>query len=153
MANEITLNEKTVMDVFTSVPPEVLKEMVSALFGFKQKLDTICGNKYITKNELAFRSKAELTDNELKAAWFLIWLTRRYFCVPLPYKPLTITYVETSAISRELHRCDQDLSKLLSTNEKNSKTPRNIFSRHLPTKPSSPANLKERQSQKSSQRT
>ena len=118
MANETTLHEKPVLDVFASVPPDVLKEMVSALFGFKQQFDTICGNKYITKNELAFRSKAEIPDSNLKTAWFLIRLIRAYSSIPLPYKPLDITYVETSAISRELHISDQDLAKLLSTTEK-----------------------------------
>ncbi len=124
MADKITLtdkiifDEKAAMEALASVPPEVFKQMGPALFEFKQQLETSCGNKYITKKELAFRNKAELSDNQLKVAWILIKFTRAYSCALLPYKSLNITYVETSAISRELHLCDQDLTKLLSTTEK-----------------------------------
>ncbi|MDD4133455.1 MAG: Fic family protein, partial [Methanocorpusculum sp.] len=118
MADKIPLNEEQIIEAFASVPPELLKEMGPALFGFKQQLETICGNTYITKKQLAFRSKAELSDNQLNLAWFLIKFTRAYSCALLPYKPLSITYVQTSSISRELHMCDQDLTKLLSTTDK-----------------------------------
>lgn len=118
MANEITLNEKTVMDALMSIPPEALKQMAPALFGFKQQLNTICGNKYITKSDLQFRNKGEKSEDELSLAWFLIKLTRAYSCNLLPYKLLDLTYVQTSTISRELHMCDQDLTKLLSMTEK-----------------------------------
>jgi len=128
LTNNLVLNEKQLMEALTSIPPEIFKEMGPALFGFKQQLDTICGHKYLTKKELAFRSKAELTENELNFAWLLIKFSRAYSCSLLPYKPLNITYVETSAISRELHMCDQDLTKLLSTTDKKLKETREYMS-------------------------
>lgn len=118
LTDKIPLNEDQLMEVFSSIPPEIFKQMGPVLSTLKQQLGTICGNKYITKKDLEFRSKAELSENELNLIWFLIKFTRAYSCDLLPYKPLNITYVETSAISRELHMCDQDLTKLLSTTEK-----------------------------------
>jgi len=118
LIDNLVINEDQLMETLASIPPEIFKEMGPALFGFKRQLDTICGHKYITKKEMVFRSKAELTENQLNFAWLLIKITRAYSCTLLPYKPLTITYVETSAISRELHMCDKDLALLLSTTEK-----------------------------------
>ncbi|MCK9343677.1 MAG: Fic family protein [Massilibacteroides sp.] len=118
LTDNLVLNENQLMEALASIPPEIFKEMGPTLFGFKQHLETICGNKYITKKELTFRNKAKLTENQLNLGWFLIKFTRAYSCSLLPYKPLSITYVETSAISRELHMCDKDLTKLLSTTDK-----------------------------------
>ncbi len=118
MTDNLVLNENQLMEALASIPPEIFKEMGPALFGFKQQLETICGHKYITKKEFTFRSKAKLTENQLNFAWLLIKITRVYSCSLLPYKPLNITYVETSAISRELHMCDKDITKLLSTTDK-----------------------------------
>jgi Fic family protein len=124
LTDNIQLNEEQIMEALASIPPEIFKQMGPVLFGFKQQLETICGHKYITKKELTFRSKAELSENQLNFAWLLIKITRAYSCALLPYKPLTITYVETSAISKELHMCDKDLTKLRSTTNKKLKETR-----------------------------
>jgi Fic family protein len=118
LTDKIIFDDNTAIEALASITPEVFKQMGPTLSTLKQELGTICGNKYITKKELAFRSKAELSDNQLNLIWFLIKFTRAYSCDLLPYKPLNITFVETSAISKELHMCDQDLTKLLSTTEK-----------------------------------
>ncbi len=128
LTDNLVLNEDQLMETLASIPPEIFKQMGPALFEFKKQIETICGNKYITKKELTFRSKAELIENQLNFAWLLIKITRAYSCVLLPYKPLNITYVETSAISKELHMCDQDLTKLLSTTEKKLKETREYMS-------------------------
>ncbi len=128
MTDNLALNENQLMEALASIPPEIFEQMGPALFGFKQQIDTICGHKYITKKEFTFRNKTKLTENQLSLTWFIIKLIRAYSCSLLPYKPLNITYIETSAISRELHMCDQDLTKLLSTTDKKLKdTQEQIF--------------------------
>lgn len=118
LTDDIPLNEEQIMEALTSIPSEVFEQMGAALSTFKQQLDARCGNKYITKKEFTFRNKNKLTENQLSLTWFIIKLTRAYSCSLLPYKPVNITFVETSAISRELHMCDKDLTKLLSMTDK-----------------------------------
>ena len=128
MTDNIPSNEEQIMEALASIPPEIQKNMGPALFELKKQIDMICGNKYITKKEWTFRNKAKLTDNQLNMTWLIIKLTRAYSCSLLPYKPLNITYVETSAISKELHMCDKDLTTLRSTTNKKLKETREYMS-------------------------
>ncbi len=77
----------------------------------KDKLPTGNIDDYYTKEEL----RSHIKGNDLKNSWKIMKFARTFSSSRLPYKPIDLTYVLTSEISRELHLCDLDLSRVFPT--------------------------------------
>ena len=91
-----------------------IKELSKQLTGLKGALSLGNLGEYYTKDELKYRVPRDQWEDN----WAILKLTRALSCNHLPYKPLDITYVLTPEISRELHVCDQNLSKVFSQGSK-----------------------------------